>query len=140
MTHDVKAAAERVRSRGSFGNSSIEDRNTLVAAYLAMVPADDDELLTSEGTEAWLLSVGFIADEPNHFFNGYRVKFRDCPWDQRWGDLQITVSNSEKLGRTCHATIAMGGGWEGPFKTRGDVRRLCAALGVALPIPLKEGA
>ncbi len=80
----------------------------LAQAYLAEHPADDEEPIT----EAWLRSVGFD-DEHRLDWKNLVIKFcvpiRDNFWDFYLNSTQIK-----------------------PPKTRGDVRRLCKALGVEL--------
>ena len=76
---------------------------------LAEHPADDDEPVT----EDWLLSVG----------HHHRVSEDSTRW----------TPNSVRLGPTVFSIETdMGYGVDIPVKTRGDVRHLCAGLGIEL--------
>jgi hypothetical protein len=101
---------------------------TLLAKYgyerFAAVPADDGEPVTPE----WLLSVGFTID---HEMEPPRDPVY-CIRSLLWRPHYFGVNQ---------------GTWQfGPVtidqnpKTRGDVRRLCAALGIPLPDQPKGGA
>ena len=79
-------------------------------AYLAEHPADDDEPVTEE----WLLSVGFVHDATHVVLRNWGP--------QRNGNIQAYPNGKWWLNGT--AMIQM--------KTRGQVRRLCAALGIGL--------
>ena len=88
---------------------------TLAKAYLAEHPADDEEPVTGD----WLLSIGFEPDATHlvlrRFGPDENGKIQVYLLDRRW------LLHGTRIKMLC---------------TRGDVRRLCAALRV----PLKEGA
>ena len=124
---DVAQAAERLRKPGlravafHTGQGCV-DIGTLADAYLAEHPADDAEPISEE----WLRSVWFVAVESDmgrnysdHFEIEAASKGTLNLWEfNQTGDWLINGFDS----------------W--PLKSRGDVRRLCAALG----IQLKEGS
>lgn len=105
--------------------SYIEDVRALANAYLAEHPADEDAFID----ETWLKSVGF--GEPT--INGWPIIFANngCDPIELWldydGCVALIQSNSEDhvlIGKRC--------------KTRGDLRRLAAAIGIELPTPATE--
>lgn len=89
------------------GFTRIEDETALAAAYLAEHKADDGELATPD----WCRSVGLV------YFHDGRAKVR---WLDYPSGVDVLVGE----------TVAL------RLPTRGQVRRLCAVLGV----PLTEGA
>lgn len=76
-------------------------------AYLAEHSADDDEPLTDE----WLVSAGFTDDENENLSLGPMELFLFS------GGYELLIDHSSGEYR---------------FRTRGDVRRLCRALGIIL--------
>lgn len=90
------------------------DTVPLVTAYLAEHPADDDEPIT----ERWLLSIGVQHAENT------RYVLSQGKYERIWLYFWETGINAE-----------LAGGGEIVFATRGDVRRLCAALGIDLNQP-----
>ena len=84
----------------------------LAKAYLADHPADDDEPVTEE----WLCSVGAKKDDVSVFFPSpiQGVPAIEFSKEQAW------LTNEDYAGV------------EIKLKTRGDVRRLCAALGIEM--------
>ena len=112
---DVKAAAERLSNAPEDYTATQQnlDMWTVVVAYLDEHPADDDEPVTGY----WLLSVGF-------------TPFGEAMmWSYRLGEVVVMGVSPE--------TLADGNwGYNGKRlprkKTRGDVRRLCEALGIEL--------
>lgn len=140
MSDDIRAAAERVRRWSNGGesqrvvydftdevmddfnyrmleNCATRDLKLLAAAYLAEHPADDDEPVDMD----WFNSVGFAIEIDLFAVRGILSFFRNS---KGWN---VTVVNSVPVNRG--------------DMTRGDVRRLCAALGVELEgtTPLREG-
>lgn len=119
MTQEIRAAAERLRRLeagehqdavyGDFANAFRRlDTQTLADAFLAEHPADDDE----PDTEEWLRGVGFT----------------DCKND----GLRLSIlARYPNLGmpfwEVCGTVIRLA-----QPKTRGQLRRLCAALGISL--------
>jgi hypothetical protein len=91
----------------------------------AKVPADDGEAISRD----WAGSVGGVPDEGS---GRSLLFFRDEMNDSLAFDLFLAVDE-------WRATMYSGGAklcfWPRPITTRGDLRRLCAALGVEL----KEG-
>ena len=99
------------------------DAETVCLAWLAEHPADSDVAIT----EDWLRRVGFAEVESdlgprysNHFEIVVPLK----------GAFNIWTSYDEWL---------ISGFDSFPFKTRGDLRLLCRALGIALPSPPEAG-
>ena len=131
MTGDVKAAAERLRMCDAGGfiaeiysdfkfpfEQYAEDRHATSKAYLA-------EQDPKPVTEDWLRSVGFQ--------------------DSAAGESLLLRCKDSPLGHLRHTAMAFNlitGNWTAnglgckECKTRGDVRRLAAALGITL----REGA
>jgi hypothetical protein len=97
-------------------------------AYLALVPADDDEPVD----EAWLLSVGceicgnpiFIGTPTSHPIRAALVTLRDKLPSGVWSHVS-TVSDEWQQ----HLAFAT---------TRGQFRRLCSALGIELSAENKQ--
>ena len=118
MTPELRAAAERLLQgarayRDGLHNQQLDLQN-VADAYLREHPADDEQLID----EAWLRSVGFI--------NTWGDKFRNVS-----GDIDIVVD-----GETVMLAYRSDYYDTATKATRGDLRRLAAALG----IELKEGA
>jgi len=119
---EVKAAVERARGffSGNLPSLCHDDYKTLASAYLSSHHADSETPIDEE----WLRSVGFTGDDydmpmPSHA--GYP------------GDLSMMTSGwafitqYEKFdGEDDDSCVQV------RCKTRGDVRRLCAALGIEL--------
>jgi hypothetical protein len=96
----------------------------LADAWLAEHPVDDDEPVTEE----WLLSVGF--SKKNSAWAS--IGFDDEIYERYLGieeDFSLALGEHDFLGLN-----AIYVPFPGAAKTRGDVRRLCKALGV----PLKQ--
>lgn len=108
----------------------LADLRLLADAYLAEHPADECEPID----ETWLTAVGFVeVPAPSPYPPSFRIKFRDMPETcKEFGDLVIYAPSKEHRDWGFKATVAAGGLWHGPTKTRGDVARLCAALGIPL--------
>lgn len=91
----------------------------VVRAYLAEHPDDENEAVTVE----WLLSVGFAEDDQ-------ATEGVDYVWinsgDRAYFDLQCWFKNTWRISDSDN-DIAL----PAPMG-RGDVRRLCAALGIKL--------
>ena len=129
MNPELKAAAERLRdirdnlpTRPKWTKADYVDfyeRDVLFLLELVegqMPPNDDDEPLT----EDWLRSVGFEGQYTEHdepvaylYFKNDGVVLRRLRVNNEW-------------------RIDMHDRWEYGPQSRGDLRRLCAALGVAL--------
>lgn len=110
---ELKAIASRVRphAAGNLGNADIADRNALAAAYLAEHPADDAEPITAN----WLAAVGFTS--PGAFTHTID------------GGITMEWFSGGDLGQW---ECIIGDHVCPDFGTRGQLRRLCAALGVPL--------
>lgn len=123
--NELQAATDRIR-RGEFGGENLEsvyggdrdsqfsricaDQRLLYLAYLAEHPADDDVLLTV----SYMEQVGFLDIGPRGGVPRMRIQFLIvyCLADRnRWTVNHVEVPEP---------------------KTRGDLRRLCAALGIPL--------
>jgi len=119
MTDELQRAAERLRAcnyesdwdldGASF--QQISDWQALAKAYLAEHPADDGEAVTVE----WLESIGWLEDQTG------------------WPAICLRETSEWGISWRGH------GIWLTPMSvplyrapTRGDVRRLCRALGIAL--------
>jgi len=98
------------------GLERLEALELLARHYLATTREDDGEGVTPE----WLLSVGFEDDE-----YCFRIKHKEDGWHDH---MRYTQAAVRKLDWKWHAN---GIGVRGQ-KTRGDVRRLCDALGIEL--------
>lgn len=115
MSDELRAAAERFRQRTRIGIAGPgipacdEDAHALADAYLAEHPADDAEPVSEE----WLLLVGF-ASSARH------------PQRLNVGQLSCSCGSLWCYGGVVLSRTPM---------TRGDVRRLCQALGVELKEP-----
>lgn len=126
MSKELRSAAERClkeldgihcgMSAGPGTCIMSKDVIALSEAWLAEHPADDDEPITEE----WLRGVGFretkVSDE--HF----RIIRKD----------QVSVCCDDLSSPT--TWCMRGQEFLCSFKTRGDVRRLCAAIGIELGI------
>ena len=131
MTPELRAAMERLR-RIEAGESYYEvygcqptghghmqrDERKLVDAFMAEHPADDDETVTEE----WLGRVGGVKSSE------YAKAFRRAGSD----DLYFFYAgrNPFQSGLTRFFKMPV-------VETRGDVRRLCVALGIELKEPAK---
>jgi len=120
----LRDAAERVRphAAGNLGNAEIRDRNALATAYLAEHPADDWQPITAD----WLQSAGVPQTQDRSYTVG-RVDSVSVVWyppgiaDE--SPPQLCISLHPDLGvLTFHDNA-----------TRGDLRRLCAALRIPFP-------
>ncbi len=132
MTSEQAAAAERLRV-GEYGfpifnplhNLSakmMEDLCIIRDAFLSEHLADDDKEIDFD-VGSWLQSIGF--GEPT--INGWPVLFDNggCDPIEFWlgydGNVALLQSNTND-----HVLIGVN------IKTRGQLRRLCAALGIPL--------
>ena len=129
MSDELRAAAERVR-RVEAGEPADQayrahprrqfqqfaDRGLMASAWLAEHPADDDEPISPE----WLRSVGFTLTDAHvrYYSNRSRPPFVVVIASD--GRLRLAVQNGSDVegGDVCQKP------------TRGDVRRLCRALGI----------
>lgn len=95
------------------------DRGFMYEHPPAEHPSDDDEPISEE----WLLTVG-----GEHGYDGLMIDFFGPD------DITMSVFLPDGANDTCH--VGMGRKSNGVpldhIKTRGDVRRLCAALGIEL--------
>ena len=131
MSDELKAAAERLRDlsgdvrdclEGNLPHDSPTYRGTLLfqvteaaLVLLSEHPADDDLPVTEE----WLLSVGF---ESHAGCLARRIERGSLPWIEVIFDDDggyMLMIGSEAV-------------WDGLPQPRGDVRRLCRALGIQL--------
>jgi hypothetical protein len=92
------------------------DRHDVLLAYLALHPADDEELID----EAWLKQIGWVAIGNTYYppEDSLPVKYQ-CPlamWVRVDGTLRLIGSEYES----------------GNDATRGQLRRLAAALSITL--------
>lgn len=149
MTPDLKADVGRLKKLGRFGGDKLEViefsdgqeyTNTLervVTAFLVSCE-DDDETRT----DAWLRGVGFkpdpndkaflrlpLIDEP---YKAFLVLESTMPTDEHCGYAAVFTSYGyDKNGVEDDEDYVLATG-NGTTKTRGQVRRLCAALGKTL--------
>ena len=147
MSDEVRKAAERLRQvyenarnhdscwisrvyEPDFTGKSREsdyqrDRDIVTQAYLAEHPADDDEPVTEE----WLLSIGFeLTREGLPFHREIDGYLKPSPGNL----LQPGESAYDwKLEPPANNLLAV-------LFTRGDVRRICRALGIELKEPANE--
>lgn len=156
MNDDVKAAAERYRKHQQrlcedehhkspywlpltecWSERRLEDANVLANAHLTEHPADDDEPVTEE----WLRSIGFKDwpedNDDKHLFSLFIRANEEIGWECRLAyqtngfyavrmcdvDVHLGVAESVELLDSRNKTVKV---------TRGDVRRLCAALKIEL--------
>lgn len=120
---EVTAHGCEVIKRVSESGESLDSFRDLIEwlcdRRLAEHPADSDEPLTAE----WLRSVGFKPDNDEDYLwinNGWRSDTLP-PFDFRiWGHGRCDLADEDG----CILLI--------PPKTRGDLRRLCRALGIEL--------
>ena len=118
-TNDLRAAAERLLEGGCCGNMAHpvdHDAMAVARGYLAEHPADDDERASPDWIERLGIkdSFNFQNEKCYKLYSGINVMFSARPWPERWqGFLWV-------------------GGKKGDNPTRGDVRRLAAALGLEL--------
>ena len=116
MSDDVREARERVRQHANnLGNAAIADRNLLTLNDLREHPADEDEVVTEDWFET-----EFAHEEPQEY-EGWRGVHIEAGCG-----IYVGVEGKSLLINNYHCSRNQ--------STRGDVRRLCAALG----IPLKE--
>lgn len=120
MSEELRSAAERILYSPTLhlgdgpGVACIrpEDAVALAEAYLAEHPADDGEPVTAE----WLESIGFYRDGVHP----------DDPFTCRESSIYLSPKyDDEKLWVVFVEVYELG-----KSKTRGDVRRLLAALGI----------
>jgi hypothetical protein len=97
-------------------NSRDADRAILADAYLAERPADDDLPVTEE----WLRAVGFV----------WREDWMS--WVSDGCDQCIQVSRSVEAPKEWTLQYERDFCWPHALIVRSDLRRLCAALGIAL--------
>jgi len=134
MTPDeLRAAAERVRRAMAgehpyaiYGEDDAKtqgwyDRKVLAEAYLAEHPADDAELVTAE----WLIAVGGSLRSEEYQRFAFPVSH---------GELIVWLTEKDAAKRiawfdTCDDATGSYIPFDG---TRGQMRRLCAALGIPL--------
>jgi hypothetical protein len=109
MANKEREAAQRIIDTPdiSFDGVAVQsvesaDAKLVAAAYLVEHPADDDELINS----TWIESVGLQFDLTDHPY----AYCHNGQW-QIWWSLSL---------------------WLRDVNTRGDVRRLCAALGIEM--------
>ncbi len=115
MNDETRAAAERLRDhRTTQWPLRTQDMNTIIEAYLAEHPADDAEPITGE----WLrtTSAYTFVELPDN--DGTNVLFEIEPFGPDEYRPQLSEGSDMIVLRR--------------LKTRGDLRRLCAALGVPL--------
>lgn len=125
---DVRQAAERLRGNTLY-HGRLVDLGVLAEAYLAEHPADDEELATDD----WLRSVGGhegVAPAGNRYFD-----FAE-PRDEGELSTFLRLHAPADCGGECMPDLFDGSHGVGITrkwpKTRGDVRRLAAALGIKL--------
>lgn len=110
----TKAALEKWHNNEAFATCDMEycfdDVYALAHAYAAEHPRDDDEPLTDE----WFRSVGAV----------------DIKWPT---GLAIIITSTMYLYLSINGAL-LSGHLQKRYRTRGEVRRLCAALGN----PLKD--
>jgi hypothetical protein len=123
-TEELRACAiqaqEALHETGDPHNGDDWATMQVVKAWLADHPADDDEPVTTE----WLAAVGITEDEGRANGDIYV-----CAWVGRWQHGRVEIL----IGKHWDQTYIPGGMTP---QTRGEFRRLCAALGV----PLTEAA
>lgn len=134
MSNELKAAVERLRKAGmdgwmlayperpSFGHPSrqMEDWEIIAAAYLAEHPEDDDVLVTEE----WVASL----HPPRYWEAGAEYSWPSvslCYAVEVPGNSLVCCQGFYIDGRISPIPLSH-------IKTRGDVRRLCRALGIEL--------
>ncbi len=79
-------------------------------------------------TETWLRAVGFAQGKPCPL--GYPPDYTITH-----GRTLLTIRPSHNPANGWNASIDEGGSWRGLRQTRGDLRRLCSALGIRLASP-----
>lgn len=140
MSDELRAAAERMRTKWTSTSKSfdgwgkphmeyVEDLSIITDAYLAANPADDDEPVT----EDWLRSVGWEDWKSGTHLETivYDRSNPTCLVTQTV--ITFLLDDNHPHGGVIDSVML-----EDPpreYTTRGDVRNLCAALGVSL----KEG-
>ena len=95
------------------------------AAKYTLVPADDATKLD----EAWLRSVGFDVDAHQAEMQLPEFWHPDWPDDRTRTSLIVHFDGTVFVSQGQDEAIQ----WPVPLKTRGDLRRLCTALGIPLP-------
>jgi hypothetical protein len=126
VTDELRAAAERVRRAKAgehpfaiYGEDDAQtqgwhDRKVLAEAWLAANPADDGEPVT----EDWLRDQGWDSD-------GYDLPYWTLPAARRRGITIGVFTGKSRMSR-----LVFGREPVAQPATRGDVRRLLAAIGV----------
>ena len=97
-----------LQSHGWYG--ALDNLDVVLAEFVAR-PADDDELVTAE----WLIRSGFKQEIVNH------------PVFIERGDMTLCIQYKRAWLNMGYRSQRLK-----PVETRGDVRRLCAALGIEL--------
>lgn len=122
MTPELKQAAELLRRYTCFENVNAPDRFVmqqmwvLARAYLAEHPADEEEIITEE----WLESIDFERVDLEGCVPYEWFKHKTCGlilWDSSYDDWIVNCFDQEGIRPNS-------------ITTRGQVRRLLAALGV----------
>ncbi len=123
MSDKLREAAERWKANVYRDFDSLNasrqqcyDSATLADAYLVEHPADDGEKVTEE----WLLASGFT---PHPEFRGHSIYNKTQSIEVWIADGGICVEGE-------YISRKFGGDY-----TRGDMRRLCSALGIELKSP-----
>lgn len=126
-TDELRAAAELVVATGTHKDwSDTIDAGALAVCrdWLRLHPADDGEPVT----EDWLRSVGFVTD--GEYIAYFRLR------SASWGHIDSHLRHTNVAVRWMDRTWNANGLGCRPCETRGDLRRLCNALGITL----KDGA
>ena len=126
MNDELRSAAERLRSGFEYEHCpdywrDCDDARLLAAAYLSLVPADSELAID----EPWLRSVGAVKEDHPSKWNFRREDALDVGlWlvDDGWKAMLL-------YGEHAASCIRRG------LNSRGDVRRLAAALGIQLATP-----
>ena len=119
MRNDLRDVMERWHNSDGFAASRLEECHdllyTLAAAYMADHPADDAEPVTEE----WLKAV---LGEKMTYDMGFDFRVRFYVYSQP--EIEYETGRGYEH---CESSVDLP-----EAKTRGDVRRICAALGVPL--------
>lgn len=124
MADEQAAAVERLRNKNTqgwqyrFGPPVVDDLRVVADLYLAEHRADDCESVT----EDWLRSVGAVHDEHPIKWTFQRKDAMDIGLWHVYDGWKAMLLHTEHWS----SCIVRG------IKTRGDVRRLCAALNIPL--------